>query len=155
MTGVIVNKRGGVTHPLLRYHGAKWRIAPWIISHFPQHRIYVEPFGGSGSVLLRKHRSEVEVYNDLDGEIVNLFRVARDHGQDYRHEFTEADHIELANILHEADGHVVVSGYHSDLYDELYQGWTVREKEAQTAGNTKRTEVIWIKGFEHGLFDSV
>ncbi len=48
----------------------------------PKHRIYVEPYGGGGSVLLRKSRSYGEIYNDLDGEIVNLFRVARDHGEE-------------------------------------------------------------------------
>lgn len=66
------------TRPILRWHGGKWRLAPWIISHFPPHRIYVEPFGGAGSVLLRKPRVLGEVYNDLDGEIVNIFRVLRD-----------------------------------------------------------------------------
>lgn len=66
------------TRPVMRYHGGKWKLAPWIISHFPKHRIYTESFGGAGSVLLRKPRCYGEVYNDLDGEVVNLFRVLRD-----------------------------------------------------------------------------
>ena len=63
---------------LLRYFGGKWAIAPWVLAHLPPHRIYVEPFGGGASILLRKPRSQVEVYNDLDEEIVGIFRAVQD-----------------------------------------------------------------------------
>ncbi len=67
-----------VKRPILRYHGGKWKIAPWIIAQMPAHRVYVEPFGGAASVLMRKPRATAEVYNDLDGSIVNVFQVLRD-----------------------------------------------------------------------------
>jgi DNA adenine methylase len=252
--------------PALRYHGGKWRIAPWILGFFPEHRIYVEPFGGAASVLLRKPRAYAEVYNDLDGEIVRFFRVLRDRGEElkryldltafaraeiieaynptedplvraartvmksfmgygsdsirrksgfradsqrsgttpahdwvnypkklpdlverlqgivieqrpavdviqkndtpetlfyvdppylhsvrsgisnqaYRHEMTDAEHKELATVLHEAQGKVVISGYPSDLYEELYSNWHREEKEARADGSRPRTEVLWM-----------
>jgi DNA adenine methylase len=263
--------------PLLRYHGGKWLIASWILSFMPSHKIYVELFGGGGSILLKKPRSYAEIYNDLDSEIVNLFRVTRDKGEelkeklyftpysrneyllsfqktddpleqarrtvirsffgfgsiavlcgegeshpgfkssvkmsgtspgptwreypdaltaiidrlrcvvienknalellpvhdsaetvfytdppylpsvrdpgeDYRYEMTEADHIELAEKLNGVKGSVLISGYHSDLYDELYKDWTRREKETRANGHGKRIEVLWMKGIDLGLF---
>lgn len=66
------------SRPALRYYGGKWNLAPWIISFFPPHLNYVEPCGGAASVLLRKPRSPLETYNDLDGNVVNFFRVLRD-----------------------------------------------------------------------------
>ncbi|MBK1614983.1 DNA methyltransferase [Rubrivivax gelatinosus] len=64
--------------PAMRYHGAKFRLAPWILRFFPPHGCYVEPFGGAAGVLIQKPRVYAEVYNDLDGEVVNFFRVLRD-----------------------------------------------------------------------------
>lgn len=261
------------TRPALRWHGGKWRLAPWIISHFPPHRVYIEPFGGAGSVLLRKPRVHAEVYNDLDGEVVNLFRVLRDrrmaaelqrllrltpysrveyksayrkpppqsqmverarllsirswmgHGsnshnleyqggfrqrfdksgttpshdwahfpdcldalverlqgvvienrdaaelmqtqdspqtlhycdppyvhstrsgkrqRDYTFEMTDAQHEALADVLHGLKGMVVLSGYHSQLYDRLYKGWATVEKATYGDKAVKRVEVLWL-----------
>lgn len=65
--------------PVIRYHGGKYKVRGWIVSHFPPHRIYVEPFGGAASILLAKPRARLaDIYNDLDGEVVHLFRVLRD-----------------------------------------------------------------------------
>ncbi len=260
--------RAGPKRPTLRYHGGKWRLAPWIISHFVQHKVYVEPFGGGASVLIRKPRSYAEVYNDIEGEIVNLFRVlrsdperlietvrltpfARDefelsykptedpieqarrtlvrcgmgfgssalshvktgfrgsatrsgttpahdwanqpanliliaerlrgcvvenrsgmevmayhdspstlHYVDppyvhstrlwtnckdaYRHEMTEDDHRELAQFLKTLKGAVYVSGYPSDLYTEIYDGWQLDTTEAMADKARKRTECLWM-----------
>lgn len=258
-----------LSRPLVRYHGGKWMLAPWIISHFPQHRCYVEPFGGGGSVLLRKSRSYAEVYNDLDAEIVNLFRVARDHGDelkrkleltpfsrldfresyalsddpieqarrtvarafmgfgsnahnkntgfrsnsnrsgttpahdwrnypeafgaiierlrgvvienrdafkvmcahdetttlhyvdppyvaetrntgdDYRHEMTDADHRALAANLETLKGMVIVSGYPSPLYDEIFAKWERVERKALADGARTRIEVLWMRNVAH------
>lgn len=253
-----------VKRPILRWHGGKWLLAKWIIAHLPQHRVFVEPFGGAASVLLQKPRSYAEIYNDLDGELVNLFRVARDRGDelhrvlrltpfaraefvssyaqtddpveqarrtvvrsfmgfgsnshnqptgfransnrsgttpardwrnypdalhalidrlrgvcienrdaavvmqahdgeqtvhyvdppyvaatrdkggDYRHEMTDADHEALAEILHRLRGAVVLSGYASRLYDDLYRGWHRIERASLADGARPRTEVLWL-----------
>ncbi len=263
-----------ITNPALRYHGSKWRIAKWIISHFPVHKIYCEPFGGSASVLIKKKLSKIEVYNDLDGNVVNFFRVLRDpvkakrlidllaltpyardeydlafekcdddiemarrlvvksyfgfgsnagtrrskcgfrsndwtarkannliwlklpeslihvvhrfknviienlpaaailekqdsertlfyidppyvhstrtsfaKDRSYMHEMTDEDHAALARQLKSLKGMVIVSGYRSDLYDDLYREWTRKEKLATTQGNSTclyRKEYLWI-----------
>lgn len=62
---------------ILKYPGAKWRIADWIISHMPKHHSYVEPFFGSGAVFFKKQPSKIETINDLDENVVNLFNVVR------------------------------------------------------------------------------
>lgn len=263
-----------VSRPILRYHGGKWLLAPWIISHFPSHRIYTEVYGGGGSVLLRKKRCYAEVYNDKWGLVVNVFQVMRDpelsarlkelleltpfsrdefngcneqifkikdpvekarrtifrsfagfgsaatnanyqtgfranssrygttpaqdwvnypknieafverlkgviienknaidilkqhdseetlHYVDppyvhatrnikrknfaYEFEMTDEDHIKLSEVLNGLKGMVIVSGYPSDLYDELYKDWAIVRREALADGAAKRTEVLWM-----------
>lgn len=66
---------------VFRYPGSKWSLAGWIIAHFPleyEKMVYLEPFAGSGAVFFNKNPGAVETVNDLDSDIVNLFRVLRD-----------------------------------------------------------------------------
>lgn len=63
---------------ILKYPGAKWRIANWIIEHIPEHHSYVEPYFGSGAVFFNKSPSNIETINDIDGDVVNFFRVVRE-----------------------------------------------------------------------------
>lgn len=262
-----------IDRPVLRYHGGKFRLAPWILSFFPQHHTYVEPYAGGGSVLMLKRRSKAEVYNDLAADVVNVFRVLQDpqsaeqlrrlsfltpfarveferayeptddpieramrtvarsfmgfgsasvhlshqtgfrassrrssttpamdwvnwpehvpafverlrgvviesrdalacmaahnhpdtlfyvdppyvHStrgcttgvrQKYEVEMTDADHVELAEVLHSLQGMVVLSGYPSSLYDfELYRSWERHERVALADGARERTEVVWM-----------
>ncbi len=65
--------------PILKYPGAKWRLADWIISYMPNHRVYLEPFFGSGAVFFNKKPAVVETINDIDGHVINFFKVLRDH----------------------------------------------------------------------------
>lgn len=245
----------------------------WIIQHFPDHRVYVEPFGGGASVLLGKSIVEREVYNDLDEDVVTLFRVLRDEVQSarliallrltpfartefedayeptsdpierarrlvvrsymgfgssvfanhatgfrdytkvhrndrfpardwagypehlaavverfravvvdrrdaleviprhdspatlyyvdppyvlstrsnnrgvrqkYEHELTDDDHRKLAEVLRHVVGFVVLSGYRSPLYDELFGDWHREERNTHADGAQDRTESLWL-----------
>lgn len=78
MSDIATEETPVIRRPALRYHGGKFRLAPKLIAIFPPHRVYTEAFGGGASVLLLKPRAYSEIYNDLDGEVVNVFRVLQD-----------------------------------------------------------------------------
>lgn len=72
---------------IFRYPGSKWSLAGWIISHFPagyEKMVYLEPFCGSGAVFFNKEPGAVEAINDMDGDVVNLFRVLRESPEELR-----------------------------------------------------------------------
>lgn len=62
---------------VFRYPGGKSLLSSWIIEHFPDHHCYVEVFGGSAAVMVNKTKSDVEVFNDADGDIVHFFNTLR------------------------------------------------------------------------------
>jgi D12 class N6 adenine-specific DNA methyltransferase len=102
----------------LHYYGSKARLAPWIVSLLPAHRVYVEPFC-SGALLFAKRPSTHEIVNDLDDALVCFFRV-------------------------------LLSGYPSRLYEELYAGsWRTERLVARPSTNVAgasggpATECLW------------
>lgn len=99
---------------IMKYPGSKWSIANWIISFFPEHHSYLEPFLGSGAVLFNKPRSDIETVNDLDGNVVNLF------------EWIKRDPERLAYEIY-------WTPYSRQIYDEAFQ--MVPEDSLQKAVN--------------------
>lgn len=70
---------------VLKYPGSKWSMVDWILSNFPEgyeKMTYIEPYFGSGAVFLNKNRSVIETINDLDGNVINLFRVIREYPEE-------------------------------------------------------------------------
>lgn len=254
-----------IKHPVLKYYGSKFRLAEWIISFFPPHKHYVEPFGGAANVLLCKDPSRLETFNDLNDDIVNFFRVLRENPQDlieqieltpwsrteyvrclqkiphgssvelarrlffrlamsfsgqyntcrgswrrhtnnkrlfnpetrrqslidasqrlltvqienrdalklmleldseetlfyldppyvfstrttskaYSHEMRDSDHRRFAELLYGLKGYVVLSGYPSAIYEELFEqkGWLKFERAARVLGGASKIEAVWL-----------
>ena len=109
-----------------------------------------------------EHRPALEViqYYDspltlhyLDPPYVPSSRTWQSGKGHYQHEMDDADHIELARVLQGLEGAVIVSGYPSELYEDLYKGWARAEKESLTDAAAHRTEVLWMRGIDRGLFN--
>lgn len=270
--------------PPFSYYGGKMGMAARIVELLPPHRVYLEPYFGSGAVLFAKSEAAIEVVNDVDGNLVTFFRVLRERPdelarvceltpyaraeltaahepttdelerarrwwvrvsqsfgksgnattgwsvttarsqspaataksliarfdacsrrlarvcieqgdgalmverlatpdsvvyvdppylaetrrgndrrrpEDYSHDMGgEADHRRLAEVLTACPATVVLSGYPSPLYDELYDGWhrldtpvMVKASNARTSDRQARTEVLWCnRPLSLGLF---
>lgn len=57
----------------ISYYGGKQAMLKYILPIIPEHKIYVEPFFGGGAVFWAKERSEVEIVNDLNGNVINFY----------------------------------------------------------------------------------
>lgn len=77
-----------MTGPIIPWIGGKRRLADRLLPHFPAHQCYVEPFaGGAALFFLRPAPAEVEVLNDINGELVNLYRVVKCHLEEFVRQF--------------------------------------------------------------------
>jgi DNA adenine methylase len=105
------NKRRNGRLIAFGWYGGKYNHLQWLLPLLPSCHHYCEPFGGSAAVLLNRQPSPVETYNDLDGEVVNFFRVLRDNfdeltrmialtpfSREEFHRAIEADPLTLSNV---------------------------------------------------------
>ena len=105
---------------LLNYPGAKWGMAKEIVALMPPHRSYVEPFFGSGAVLFNKQPSAIETVNDIDGDIVNFFKVLREQPQELAEAIALTPYArDVYNDAHENRG--------ADDFDRAYR-FAIRSK---------------------------
>lgn len=73
--------------PIIPWIGGKRRLAKRILPIFPAHECYVEPFAGGAALFFLKDQSDVEVLNDINGELVNLYRVVKHHLEEFVRQF--------------------------------------------------------------------
>ena len=74
-------------HPVIPWIGGKRRIADWILSKMPQHACYAEAFCGAAAIYFSKPPSKVEVINDINGELVNMYRIIQHHPEEFIRQF--------------------------------------------------------------------
>jgi DNA adenine methylase len=73
--------------PVIPWIGGKRRLASQVLSKFGEHSCYVEPFAGAAAIYFAKEPSEVEVLNDVNGELINLYRVIKHHLEEFIRQF--------------------------------------------------------------------
>jgi len=105
--------------PPFSYYGGKQKLAKRIISLFPKHTLYAEPFVGGGAILWNKEKSEVEVINDTNRELINFYRMVQQ-------EFPSLEK-EIAISLHSRDLYRKASVIYNnpDMFPEIKRAWAV------------------------------
>ena len=73
--------------PIVPWIGGKRKMAEHIMPLFPEHQCYVEPFCGAAALFFLKPPSDVEVLNDINGDLINLYRVVKHHLEELYKQF--------------------------------------------------------------------
>ena len=76
-----------MTNPIIPWIGGKRRLVDMLLKRFPVHDCYVEVFAGGAAVYFARHPADVEVLNDVNGDLVNLYRVVTHHLEEFVRQF--------------------------------------------------------------------
>lgn len=131
--------------PPISYFGSKRRLASWIVATMPAHRVYVEPFAGSAAVLFEKAPCTHEILNDVDGNLVNFFRVLR----------SRPDDLELACRLSPyARDEWRAADLEDPSIDELERARRWWVLSSQSFGQVAKVNTGWATSIERGSNNS-
>lgn len=103
----------------LSYYGGKQQLASKIVSLIPEHKIYIEPFIGGAAVFFAKEKSEAEVINDINSEIVNFYEVLQ---RDFSALQAEISVSLRSRKLHH---HARIIYENPDMFDRIKRAWAV------------------------------
>ena len=109
-TGVLC-AGGGLMGRFFPYVGGKSALIPKLLTYIPRHDTYIEVFGGSGELLFSKNRSKTEVYNDINGDLANLFIVVRDNVEEF---LEKTQYLIHSREIHERWSNEFKNGIHPD-----------------------------------------
>jgi DNA adenine methylase len=101
----------------ITYYGGKQTMVKYLLSLIPPHKIYCEPFFGGGALFFAKPKSEVEVINDINGEVVNFFKMVKT-------KFSQLQK-EVRSSLHSRELYrrAMVVYEHPDMFSEVKRAW--------------------------------
>lgn len=127
---------------VLNWPGAKWSMATNIIKILPKHKIYLEPFFGSGAVFFSKKVCNTEILNDADGQIVNLFKCIRDNPKELanamyftpyaRDEYMNCNIVETDNNIEKARKFIIRTNMARGGVQKHKPGWRHTGPELST-----------------------
>ena len=145
------------------YFGGKLSHLNFILEHLPYTERYIEPFGGSAAVLLNREPSPVETYNDLDGDVVNFFRVLREQPDELvrQLELTPYSREEFGQAC-ESDGGVDDVERARRFFVSVSQGYNAKTSSTSpsdwsyvvgTSARGMSNVISWKQGFEENLHE--
>lgn len=127
--------------PPLTYYGGKQKLAMKIISMIPKHRIYCEPFFGGGAVFFAKEPAPLEVINDLNGELINFYKVVKTHFKKINTEIKSSLHCRQ----HHNEAKIIMN--YPQLFDEIKRAWAVWILANQSFAS--RLDGVWRCDFKN------
>lgn len=138
--------------PIIPWLGGKRRLADTLINRFPAHSCYVEVFAGGAALYFMRHPAEVEVINDVNGDLVNLYRVVKHHLEEFVRQFKWAlSSRQIFRWMQDTPGEVLTDVQRAARFFYLQQQAFGGRVDGQTWGTATTAPPINLLRIEENL----